>query len=79
MKDPNFETIDIKSFKERTMLYKKEAMERLRNILTKPVYKIVAEEEESPIFHYQIPSAHSYSALVRIRFLIQHYGPDIKR
>ena len=58
MEDPNLGNIDTESFKERTMVYKKEAIERLKNILTKAGYKIVGEEEETLMFDYQIPSGH---------------------
>jgi hypothetical protein len=56
--DPYLESIDTESFKKRTMVYKKEAIERLKNILTKAGYKIVAEEEDTLMFDYRIPSGH---------------------
>jgi len=57
MKDSDLEKI-VGPYKEKTMVYKKEAIERLRNILTKTGYEIIAEGEGILFFDCQIPSGH---------------------
>jgi hypothetical protein len=55
---PDFRKVDLKSYEERTMVYKKEAMKKVKEALSQAGFEINAEREEFLMFDYNVPSGH---------------------
>uniref|UniRef100_A0A6M3KYX7 Uncharacterized protein n=1 Tax=viral metagenome TaxID=1070528 RepID=A0A6M3KYX7_9ZZZZ len=52
------ELVDFEANKERAMIYKDEAKELLKKVLSRAGYKLVGEWKESQMFDYRIPGGH---------------------